>query len=391
MRSLGWRLPRHWFLFIILPLAAFFSANALLSYAGGAAFELAVPFQVDGHLEATGRLRTLATFLLYAAFAIGSILYAARVILDVETSDRIRLFGAAVGTMIAGIAGMAMFELNRGDAYFEINFACASLDRIQPADAGAGAAAALPQARQPEAKAVSPGEPQAAEPATPPGDEGGGGSGKAEVQKAPDKPQRSAIDEISCPSSIESPFFVPAGRIDGNNGFRHLRMTYAIAAILLCLAIPALVWGAIGCLALPDTASPRERYAAWARQTDRLNRLLYITAAFLIAGLFYSSARWSWPGYSLHPDDIVPYREHVRSLVLYLGVLNSVLIASYYLPVAARLTELRPPAPAAIWPAAGKDGSAGEKPNPFAAYSKALTILSPAILGLLGELLKFSP
>lgn len=347
--SANWALPRWWAVFIVLPFVAFVAVNLLLSQWGSAAYAVAQPYRVDGHLEATGRLRTFATFVLFASFAVGVCLYALRIVLPLGRPVLHRIGIAYLLTALIGSSIAIASGVTKGDSYLEDRFACASLGFIGPA------AAAAPPADAP--------------------------------------PPRVTAEELDCPARGDGFFAIPARQGDDPDYFRQLRILYTVAAVLLFLGTPAVVWGAVACLALPAAPDPQRSGSAWEDQTRRLNGLLYLTAAFLISGLFFSSARLNWPAYSLHPADAPAYAEHVRSFVLYLGVLNSVLIASIYLPVAAALAARKPagsspPAAdateaAAVFPA--------EQADPWAVYKTALTILSPAILALLGELLKFTP
>jgi hypothetical protein len=349
-------LPPRWWIFILLPLATFTVVNLLLTQWGSAQFAIAQPFRVDGHIEAAGRLKTFATFLVYSALAIAATVYALLVFLALDSRGRRRIGLAYLATMAVGISTVMYVEVIKGDLYLEDRFACASFNQLHPFG--------------PPVEATA-----------------------EEAAKEP-PPPRVPMGQLTCPTPGVGLFAIPATRPDGNNYFRQLRILFVLAALLLFVATPAIVWGAIAALALPAEGTAKERYAAWCAQTERLNRLLYITAAFLIAGLFFTSARINWPGYSLHPADLKSYHEHVRSFVLYLGVLNSVLIASFYLPVAAALAARRPPLPGAGWrPGRVREAGGGEeaKPDPWTAYKTALTILSPAILGLLAELLKFTP
>jgi hypothetical protein len=159
-----------------------------------------------------------------------------------------------------------------------------------------------------------------------------------------------------------------------------------ILGVLLLFGMPAVIFGAITCLAAPTAGSTKARLDAWALQTRRLNGFLYLAAAYMISGLLFTNAQLSWLGYSLHPDDLGPYRAYVGAIVLHGGISNSLIIASYYLPVATWLAATRPPRPQ---PAATDSRSAeAETPDPFGPLKIAGTILAPALVGFLGELLK---
>lgn len=407
----GFSLPRYWPAFIVLPLGAFFLSNLVLAYWAPAAFELAQPSLADGHAEASGRLRMLATFLLFIAFATSSVIYSALVLRKLGRRS-LRHLGIAYALTL-GLGALTMFALglHKGEAYFENAFACVSLERLRPPSDSPGAdgkpapAEGLPVADAAgEAKAgVPPATPgkvsdQAAEPKGNPESSTSPTASRADKGSAGKPPARVASEALECSLDLKAWTGLPSYRdkvrnYKDQNYFRNFRILVYLSAFFFLLATPALVWGAVACLALPENGSRTQLYGAWVEQTERLNQLLYLTAAFLIVGLFFTSARLNWPAFSLHPDDLKAYSAHTRSYVFYLGVINSILIASYYLPVAAMLARRRPPrpVPASAIARGVRSPDSDEKPDPFGAYKVALTILSPAILGLLGELLSFTP
>lgn len=158
-----WRLPWYaWFL-IGPPLLAFLVGNAILAQWGGTDFDVAQPFSADGHLEAAGRLRTFATFLLYVAFAIGSTVYAFCIALRTGSKQRLCLGGACLATLVIGAIAVKIFDLDRGDEYIEIGFACASFEQLQPlADEALGRTERAVGQSQVEAGAGSAGQKQRA-------------------------------------------------------------------------------------------------------------------------------------------------------------------------------------------------------------------------------------
>ena len=123
-------------------------------------------------------------------------------------------------------------------------------------------------------------------------------------------------------------------------------------------------------------------------QTRRLANFLYLAAGYMVSALLFISAHLHWVAYSLHPDDAGPFRAYASSIVMHSGISNSLMIASYYLPVATWLAARRPPtvgtAPAGELAA----GAAETPPDPFAPLTATAAILAPALIGLLSELLK---
>jgi hypothetical protein len=151
----------------------------------------------------------------------------------------------------------------------------------------------------------------------------------------------------------------------------------------LALLTPALVLGSISCLAMP----PRPTKSDCRRQADRLNTYLYLSAATLVIGLIFLAAMLRWPAYGLNEAQAKAYGAHVDAYVLYWGITYSILIASYYVPVAVRLAGVggaaAPPDPKEA--GEGDDGATTH----LIAQAKALAALfAPAIAGLLGGVLK---
>ncbi len=358
-----WRLPKGWLWLIVVPFLAFFLTNLILVKWGDASLAVAEPRIADGHAEAAGRIRTHATFLIFCTGALAASAYSLFILKSLSRRAASNIVYAWLGTMAAGIAVAFALGLHEGNTYLDRGLPCASFDFLHQAGAGTSPAVL---AKEPEPL-------------------------RSKAEYLPCKTLSSAqVQQLPIYQQGWTWFDVPPRRYD-KDGFRTLRIMYAISAILLFLSMPAVIWAAIACLALPETGSARERHESWTTQTARLNRLLYITAGFMVAGLLFTSARLSWPGYSLHPDSLKSFAEHVSSIVLYTGVSNSILIASYYLPVAILLAARQPKRPPVFTAAAGAKDEPGPKaPDPFGALKTAATILSPALVALIGELVKFT-
>lgn len=170
--------------------------------------------------------------------------------------------------------------------------------------------------------------------------------------------------------------------------FRLFELLNSTQRYALALLTPALVFGAISCLAMP--ANPTKEDCR--RQSDRLNTYLYLSAGTLVVGLVFLAAMLRWPGYGLTGPAAEAWRAHVDAYLLYWGITYSILIASYYVPIAVRLAGLG----GAAAPAAPKGRKAGDGDGPptesasahLLAQVKALAALfAPAIAGLLGGVL----
>lgn len=153
---------------------------------------------------------------------------------------------------------------------------------------------------------------------------------------------------------------------------------------LLAVVTPVLVLGAISCW--PSAGENTRRGCA--RRTGRLNNYLYLSSAVLVCGLLFLSALMRWPGYSLHPVDVPSFTANVDGLVFYWSVIYSIFIASYYVPVAAAISSSCPKGSA---PAGGTSNADDDEPvaaSPFSLLKLGAGIFAPAIVGLLGEVIK---
>jgi hypothetical protein len=412
-----WHLPRFWWAAILLPCATFFITNLLLTRWGGAGLQLAHPWMANGNAEAAGRLKTEATFLLYCGLACCAIAYAIIIGSRLTRPSRFAILLGATVSLSFGVGVAFHFHLNEGDAYLERAFPCVAFELLRapeiPNEEEKVSARAQADANTIGRHSMDDQPPNEKREASARAQAGANTIGRHSMDGQPPNEKREASaraqagantigrrrmddTDFKCrqPANdgwLGQAFDVPHSW-QGQDSLWELRIMYALSALLLFLGIPAVLLGAIACLALPETNSAREQYAAWAEQTKKLNRLLYITAGFMISGLLFTNARLMWPAFSLHPDDLKPFTAHVSSVVLYAGVSNSLLIASYYVPVAAFLARARPRRPL---PVVGmrRDAEAqrdDREADPWAAFRKAIAIMSPAIVALVGEMVKFA-
>ncbi|MGF1549708.1 MAG: hypothetical protein ACFBQW_04150 [Sphingomonadaceae bacterium] len=122
--------------------------------------------------------------------------------------------------------------------------------------------------------------------------------------------------------------------------FKRFRILLEIEKRMLGIAVVAVVFGAIACLARLRGANPDAKALArfHRRQIADLNTILYISAFLLVSGLIFVSAFLHWPHYVIAGDAAARFKAHADALVLFYGVSYSVLIASFYLPVLLLLT-----------------------------------------------------
>lgn len=123
----------------------------------------------------------------------------------------------------------------------------------------------------------------------------------------------------------------------------------------------SLVLGAICCLATRPPAQPAGKAASraisppapgstpgdepappddpelqhWERQSQWLNTYLYLAAFLLAAALLFINAYLRWPAYVL--TDATAYHQHTAALVSYYGIVFSIMLAAFYIPVATIL------------------------------------------------------
>jgi hypothetical protein len=165
-------------------------------------------------------------------------------------------------------------------------------------------------------------------------------------------------------------FRIPDARRNGRceaAGYTQLRSLLKWNQIAVLLGLASLIFGSICCLAGPDgdepdparadagTAGPgktasdekaaKDRLTHWEEQSDRLNAYLYVSAILLVAGLMFVSAILKWPSFAVAS---AAYETHVNALTAYYGFTYTVLLGSFYVPVAvslsARVRKLKPEA-----------------------------------------------
>jgi hypothetical protein len=160
---------------------------------------------------------------------------------------------------------------------------------------------------------------------------------------------------------------------------------------LLTLAAGSVIFGTISTLAEPDRslhAGVRSRYRDMQRQ--RLDSYLYASALLLVFGLFVMDSAMRWP--AEFAEDKALYTQHVNALMLYNGIFYSTILAAYYVP-AAMLQRARYAHGPGRARAAAPDGEAGDKSladrlSPSHLIRTILALLSPAIAGILSQLLE---
>ncbi|TMJ18352.1 MAG: hypothetical protein E6G92_00380 [Alphaproteobacteria bacterium] len=349
-----WAMPRGSTLLIAIPLLVFMLNGVADMWLRTPAGYFAQPSLQNAVAEAAGRSKTVAAFLLCASLEIVVLVASASSLRLLSLVARKRILIAYFLTVAAGTAMVLVSGAFKGAAYLDQTFACASFSRLERAP-------------------TAPVAPDSARPAYA-GLESSGNPTPNEASSA-----RFREPDVGWAPGCTAPqFYLQQAMIQ-------------IVGVLLLFAMPAVIFGAISCLAMPEKDSPDDRFRAWTRQTRRLSNFLYLAAVFMISGLLFTNARLNWVIYSVHPDDIGPFRNYISSIAMHGGITNSLIIAAYYLPVATWLAAIRPDETesaesARPVPTASDKGTA---PDPFAPLKVALTIFAPAIVGLFSEFLKF--
>ena len=329
-------LPLAAFALVLLPMLMINASGLLIGWYGYPFDHLANAVVRNGHAEAAGRLRMLAAWLLLAVVALGHVVYFAWSLRSFARTTAWRLALAYVVLAACGAASIASGKVEGAERYVDPRVIC---DAFALAEAPAAPASA--------AKVASP--PELAEYGPPRGATGG-----------------------------------PAPACPGSENFALMLRLNEIQKYLLALLIPAVALGTIGCLALPARASE----ADCRDQARRLNVQLNLTAAWLVIGLLFLGALLRWPGFAFAGAAAAAYKAHVDAYLVFWGVSYSLLIASYYVPVAIWL-ERACARTGAKAPAAKAGGEAGKGPaaDLFGLLKTGAALFAPTIAGVLGGVL----
>ncbi|HEX8620383.1 MAG TPA: hypothetical protein VF718_00270 [Allosphingosinicella sp.] len=288
------------------------------------AFEMSLV--LDSHLEAAGRVRMLATSLFATVVGLSALLYFAWTVRLFEPRSRWWAIGAYVAVAAVGLSLVWAERGGNSQKMMTRPVLCAPLVLVDTGNPGA----------------------------------------RATLRVWPDgRPEGESDDgfERRCAASAT---FGKFKRINDRHRF------------LLPLILPAVVLGAISCLG--KRTGGRE---ARGEAVERLKIWLYLTAAMFVAGLLLMSALLQWPAFAYQGAAKEAFRAHVSAYVLYLGVLYTLFIAAFYMPIYVRLA-------AAHRRSARAEGSDAAEPiNPLDLGKIMLGIFAPAIAGLLGDVLQF--
>ena len=338
-----WRIPSQALLIALLPAAVLVGSDFLLTEHGWPAFGILdrsgeLNPAVAAHAEAAARIRIIAGFLLFAAAAAAATGYFAVLSFSADRFSLGAILGAAGGLVL--ICG-AYFVYESHDQTQELigqRFVCAAAsypDRVEPV--------LLDEKGKP-------------------------------IERGSQRPR---INE-------DVPEYCRAGRFIG---IRNLIVT---ERYMLFLAVPAVIFGAILCLAAPLTP-PSTRSVAGKKvrarhlqiQVNRLNTVLYLSAFLMVGGLLFLSAFLHYPAFLFTGPRLAAFQQHVGSLVLFYAVSYSLLIAAFYVPVAAMLAREC----ALLKHAGATEAEVSGMLSPAQMLKVGGAIFSPLIAGTLGEIM----
>ena len=328
--ELDWR----YLLIGLLPILVFAATDGFLHEFGDVVDQVPPYFApFDAHREAAARLAAIGMFVLLVGLAAAACAYFAGTVLLLTRRSQLRLLLAFVVLMLLGLAILKVMNTRQMQDYLGPSFICTALG-YTPEISRRGADAATANSTQPKVR----------------------------------------IDNLRDSDGCS------------NARFKQLRTLLDVQKIATMLVVAALALGAICCLAAPPGASPtaEEKLAHFQAQSNRLNIYLYLSAAVLVAGLLFVAAYAHWPSYALTVS--THYDAHANAFAAYLGFSYTLLIGSFYGPVAALLSAKV----AALKPAAGNESGLPEAfKGPMqvlkivsAIFSTALAGILPAILGL---------
>lgn len=266
-------------------------------------------FDVDR--EAAGRIGMLATFMLFTGAALAALLFFAYTLRMFDWRGRAMPFLAFLGMafsaqLVAGYGGSrdAHEYAGRSLACLAASYNKGDSDSAREAEARAIAAAPRPKAQENGVAVAS----------------------------------------------------LPYGRPCQNDQFEQIRRLGAWQFLGVTFSFAGLVIGAICCLATwPGTAPTSGQEAArvagelqhWETQSEWLNTYLYLAALLLGTALVFINAFLRWPAYVML--DPARYYEHSAALVSFYGVVFTIMLASFYIPVATilagKVKALKPAAP----------------------------------------------
>ncbi len=125
--------------------------------------------------------------------------------------------------------------------------------------------------------------------------------------------------------------------------YSHINNLINIITAVTIVLIPALIVGGISCLDKYSDKTPHSfSIESWKFQVERFQTNIFMSAAVLAAGVLYSKALTHYPAafISDNPKEFkASYLQLADSLTVYTGMMYSMILASYAIPVAIILSR----------------------------------------------------
>jgi hypothetical protein len=100
------------------------------------------------------------------------------------------------------------------------------------------------------------------------------------------------------------------------------------------LGVGGLIVGMVLCLATPASDDLEYRAAQLEQNMLRMRRQLYLSGLVLTIGIFFATSWMRWPLPMVDAEHLSAYSSVIASALLFVGIYFSLLILSFYLPVA---------------------------------------------------------
>lgn len=313
--------------------------------------------EFDAYKEATARIGVVATLMLFAGATLAALLFFGVSLAGIDRGRLIALVVAFLVLAVAALASSSAVKDRTATHYAGLSLAClaATYDK-ERSDAARAQEKARAERRRPPT---------------------GGAAASAPVAM----PAGVAVADLAIPGPCDSPKF----RL-----MQKLQMWQFVATTL---AFSALVFGGILCLGGPrgsraagaGEGETEPELQHWERQSERLNVCLYLSALLLATSLMFINAFLRWPEFLL--SDRQQHDAYVGTLVSYYGFTFTVMLASYYIPIAAILADR-------VKKLSGGAGD-GKLPNAFKGplqllkivlglFSTSLAGVLPAVIDMIG-------
>jgi hypothetical protein len=166
-----------------------------------------------------------------------------------------------------------------------------------------------------------------------------------------------------------------------------LHVLVFVFSVFLTIGAGSAIVGTISCVAKPPRTRPRKtRRFYHDMQRARIDGYLYASAFLLVSGLFFMEAAHRWP--AAYAADRALFMQHVDALVLYNGILYSLVLVAYYLPAAMLMRRFSAHPEQKTAAADGQPSTVAERVSPSRLIKAFLALIAPAVAGVLSQLME---